>query len=127
MQQIINELCNLGLALSPSATEFEGFAPDSGHAVVMEYPVQTGRYKGRTFKVALSFQEKGYPEYPPHFIHVADLPGQKLTPHSEHSSKGRQWKVFSVPPKDFWDGLPAEEKNMRTYMRRHMLRFWSEL
>ena len=34
---------------------------------------------------------------------------------------------FQFPPSDFWDALPATDKNMRTYVNRHMLRIWDQL
>ena len=127
MQKVAAELHALDPELDPIVEQFTGFAPDSGNAVVIRYKVPTGRYKGGVFGMAFSFQETAYPEYPPHFIHVAGLPSQGLTPHAVHQHGGMEWKVFSVPPNDFWDALPMAEKNMRTYMRRHVPRFWSQL
>ena len=100
---------------------------NQGRVVVFDYKVTTGRYRNRTFSVGISFQEEGYPEYPPHFFHVENLPHSHLTRHSVHRSGDAEWSVFSFPPSDFWDALPAADKNMRTYVNRHMLRIWYRL
>ena len=112
-----------------------GFAADVLHvpglggdrAAVFDYPVDTGRHKGRTFRVGVSFQEAEYPEYPPHFVWVAALSSPALPAHSSGRHDGVDWCAFSVPPSDFWDRLPAADKNMKTYMTRHMRRFWNQL
>ena len=98
-----------------------------GPGVVFDYEVRNGRYSGRTFTIGVSFQENGYPEYPPHFVHIADIEAAKLTRHAEHRYEGRSWWVFSVPPNDFWDRLSPNEKNMRTYVLRHLARVWDQL
>ena len=112
-----------------------GFAADILHihglggnpAAVFDYQVDTGRHKGRTFRVGVSFQESEYPEYPPHFVWVAGLPSATLPAHSNGRHEGVDWCAFSVPPSDFWDRLPAADKNMKTYMTRHMRRFWNQM
>ena len=96
-------------------------------AVTFDYTVLTGRHRSRIFTIAVGFQEDAYPEYPPHFIYVADLPNPQLPVHSSFDHAGRKWHAFSVPPSDFWDGLPSTEKNMRTYVQRHLARFWSQV
>lgn len=98
-----------------------------GAAVVFDYPVSNGRYKDRTFAVAVGFQEDAYPEYPPHFIYVADLDNPGIRVHSSFDHAGHKWSAFSVPPSDFWDSLAQTDKNMRTYVNRHLPRFWSQV
>ena len=127
LRQIKNELTDIDPELSPEIVSFPGFGADSGKAVMMNYTVPVGRYKGEKYKLAISFQETGYPEYPPHFIHIADICHQHRTPHSEHQYDNRQWKAFSAPPRSIWDGLSSGDKNMRAYMRGHMQSFWNEL
>ena len=123
VERIDEELRNLGY--SPQVMTIDGLG---GHqAVVVDYPVATGRYKGQKFKVGIAFQEAGYPEYPPHFIWVAGLPSTVLPAHSTSHYDGREWSAFSVPPNDFWDRLPQPNKNMKTYMSRHMHRFWDQV
>lgn len=127
LEKIKNELYKLNSEFSPRVVSFTGFGVDSGNAIVMNYKVPVGRYKGKNFNIALSFQEIGYPEYPPHFIHIAEIPDVILAVNQEHQFEGLQWKAFSVPPSDFWDKLPSNEKNMGTYMRRHVQRFWDQI
>ena len=109
----------------PEVVDFPGF--NFGRVVIFDYSVTTGRYRGRTFRVGIGFQEEGYPEYPPHFVLVADLPHAHLTKHSTHQIDGQVWSVFSVPPGDFWDKLASADKNLKTYVRRHLMRVWREL
>ena len=99
-----------------------------GHAAVtFDYAVPTGRHRNRAFTIAVGFQEDAYPEYPPHFIYVADLEYPKIREHSSFDHAGRRWLAFSVPPSDFWDGLASTEKSMKTYVTRHLPRFWSQV
>ena len=93
-----------------------------GEAVVFQFEGLSER-----FDVGLSFQDAAYPEYPPHFIHVRGLNATNLTRHSEHEFEGALWWTFSAPPSDFWDTLEPSQKNMRTYVRRHLLRFLHQL
>ena len=120
---ICAELRELGLA--PSVVVADGFIQNT--AVVLEQPVTTGRFKNQTLTVAIGFQEHSYPDYPPHFIYVAELPDSRLPVHSSFEYDNRSWKSFSVPPSDFWDSLPASGKNMKTFVNRHLLRFWSQI
>ena len=117
------ELRDLGYPLE--VVDVPGF--NFGRVVVFEYPVVTGRYRGGTFTVGVGFQDEGYPEYPPHFVLIADLPHAHLTKFSTHQLEGREWSVFSAPPGDFWDTLAPEEKNMKTYVRRHLTRVWRQM
>ncbi len=114
-----------GLGFVADVLRIPGLGGDQ--AAVFDYAVDTGRHKGRTFRVGVSFQETQYPEYPPHFVWVAALPSPALPAHSSGRHDGMDWCAFSVPPSDFWDRLPAADKNMKTYMTRHMRRFWNQL
>ncbi len=99
-----------------------------GKVVAIEYPVPTGRYQGLTFKVGLGFQEEGYPEYPPHFVFVANhLSDAHVPKYATRHLDGREWSVFSLPPSDFWDRLAPTDKNMKTYVRQHLARVWRDM
>ncbi len=98
-----------------------------GSAVTVEYFVPTGRYRGQSFRIAVSFQETNYPEYPPHFLHIRTLPESTLTPYRRYEQDAETWSMFSVPPGDFWDRLPPEAKTMKTYFNRHVPRIWHQL
>ena len=95
--------------------------------LVFDYPVVSGRHGGETFKIGISMQEEGYPEYPPHFIHIYNIQNTNLTTHDQYNENNGTWKVFSVPPSDIWDKLPLEEKTMKTYMHTHLARIWDQI
>ena len=123
-EQICQELINLGYAAEP--VQFHNFSVDNGLAVVFEYPIDVGRYRNCNYKIAISFQESGYPEYPPHFLHILNAPQLHYTAHSEHYENSGKWSTYSVPPNDFWDQLTIQDKNMKAYLNRHVRRFWDQ-
>ena len=121
-------------SLKTLAAEFQnlGYSPEVVNfgeidAVVFDYVVSCGTYKGQTFKIGVGLQEDGYPEYPPHFIYVTGLDSPNLPVHSSFPYNGVNWSSFSVPPSDFWDALPSHDKNMKTYLNKHLIRFWSQI
>lgn len=122
LERVCAELSALGY--QPEIVDFSNFGEST---VVVKYQVAVGRYRDRILDVGFSFQEDGYPEYPPHFIHVKDLQESNLPQHSRHDHDGAGWTVFSVPPSDFWDSLPPAEKNMKIYINRHLTRFWNQV
>ena len=120
LRRVADELRELDF--SPRLVEFPSF-PSSSQAVLVDVAVQHGRYKGQTLAVGLSFQENAYPEYPPHFVHFKSSISTKIaTRHSTHDFEGENWSAYSLPPSDFWDNLDSSQKNMKTYVRRHLLR-----
>ena len=123
LEKVANEL--IAINITPRITPDSAFCGQ--RAVVFEYPVEVGRYRGRVVEIAVSFQEDGYPEYPPHFVHVKGLVDAKLPEHSASEFENARWASFSVPPMDFWDGLPSTEKNMKTYIHRHLVRFLDQI
>ena len=123
VEQVVQELEALNVAAN--VLHIQGLG--GGQAIVFDYPVEVGQRKGNTYKVGVSFQEAEYPEYPPHFIWVAKLQSPGLPVHSQGHHDGEEWSAFSVPPNDFWDRLPSSDKNMKTYLTRHMRRFWDQV
>ena len=108
----------------------------AGRVVVIEYEVQTGKYSGKTVLMGFSFQEDGYPEYPPHWIHICadgttppydDQLGKSPRRYSAADNTGvqREWLAFSRPPGKFWDNL--ETKHMKHYLDFHITRFCKNL
>ena len=124
LDQVAKELQELGFA--PKIVDFLSF-PVRGQAIVVDLPVEHGRYKGETLAVGLSFQESAYPEYPPHFVHFKSSVQTAITKHSEHDFRGEQWSAYSLPPSDFWDRLELSQKNMKTYVNRHLIRVLASL
>lgn len=124
LESIAQEL--QGLGYPSDIVRFPNFSVDDGRAVVFLYNVDAGSYRGESYKIGISFQETGYPEYPPHFIHIYNPPPLKRTAHARHDDGDGTWSAFSVPPSDFWDNLPIEHKNMKTYLNTHVRRFWAD-
>lgn len=124
LEAVARELRELGL----EARVVESWNGAGGAGVVFPFQVESGRFQGQTLHIGLSFQEAAYPEYPPHFVHFRNFEGTpQFTKHSEHEFEGAQWWTFSFPPSDFWDTLEPSLKNMRTYVRRHLLRVLEQL
>lgn len=123
LNTIAAELQELGY--KPEVVSGQGF--HGSGAVTIDYPVPIGRCRGQIFRVAIGFQEDAYPEYPPHFIYVKGISNPQIHPHSSLDYENSRWTAFSSPPNDFWDRLPAPDKNMKTYIRRHMMKFWSQI
>ncbi len=123
LEEVARELRELGF----EARVVESWNGAGEAGVIFPFHVENGRFKGRTLLIGLSFQEDAYPEYPPHFIHFRNLEGTHFTKHSEHEFEGARWWAFSFPPSDFWDTLEPSQKNMRTYVRRHLLRVLEQL
>lgn len=98
-----------------------------GKVVEFNYLVETGRNSGKQFSIGISMQEAGYPEYPPHWIHVSppvnDGLGGSVQPYE--TGDGRAWVAMSRPPSDLWDTLPT--KSMQSYLDHHLRRFWSRV
>ena len=122
IRAVVREL--RGLGFEPETVAIPQYGTT---AVAFKYTVPTGRYRGQRFRMAISFQDVAYPEYPPHFLHVCSLPGAKLTAHNRYEIDGATWMAFSVPPSDFWDRLPPERKTMKTYFDLHVPRVWREM
>lgn len=122
LAKVLAELNELGYPAEECKPDGFGYA-----LAVIEYPVRVGRYRGRSFTVGIGFQEDAYPEYPPHWLCVASLPDNQIRQHSEFTHDSAHWRAFSVPPSDFWDRLPTAQKNMKTYLLRHVTRFWGQV
>ena len=110
--------------------EAEGYSTSvrdssQGKVVEFDYQVEVGPRKGERFKVGISFQEGGYPEYPPHWIHVSPPVEDGLGGVTQRYSTddGQEWVALSRPPKGYWDRLP--EKNMKSFLNEHLRRFWN--
>ncbi len=120
--KVLAELQELGHAAQCCQPDGFGYV-----LAVFEYPVDSGRFRGHRFRVGIGFQEDAYPEYPPHWLCVSSLSDNRIPQHSGFTFEGADWRVFSVPPSDVWDSLPTSQKNMKTYLRLHMTRFWDQV
>lgn len=119
-ERVRAELVSLGY--QPSVSE-----SDQGRIVAFDYVIEAGSHKGEQVTVGISFQESGYPEYPPHWVHVtppiSDGKGGTIQRYSDES--GRPWIAMSRPPGDLWDRLPT--KHMDAYLREHLRRLWKDV
>ena len=97
-----------------------------GRVVSFCYEIEAGSRRGEQVMVGVSFQEEGYPEYPPHWIHVTPpIPdGKAGVLQSYRDSSGREWLAMSRPPGDLWDRIPT--KHMRAYISEHLRRIWKD-
>lgn len=103
------------------------FDSSQGRVVAFDYVIEAGSHKGEQVIVGVSFQESGYPEYPPHWVHVtppiSDGKGGVVQRYSDEN--GRPWIAMSRPPGDLWDRLPT--KHMDAYVREHLRRLWKDI
>ncbi len=124
LERIESEL--KGLGYSPFYIE-----TPQGRAIAINYKINIGKYKGRKALFGFSFQEEGYPEYPPHWIHISppynDQRGGTVQPYNYPDNQGvdQKWLALSRPPQDFWDQLPT--KHIKHYLDFHISRFCKEL
>lgn len=101
-----------------------------GRTAVIDYCIPVGKHAGEKVLLGFSFQEEGYPEYPPHWIHISppyhDQHGGAL-PYNCPDNKGisRKWLALSRPPDALWDNLPT--KHMKPYIELHIPRFCKNL
>ena len=92
-----------------------------GQAVVFLYTIESGPHEGKDVLVGLSFQETGYPEYPPHWIHVCPpMNDHKGGAVETYEDSDGHWVAMSRPPGPVWDRLPA--KSMNGYINEHLRR-----
>ena len=118
--RVRDELQSLGYQTSE-------FDTDQGKVVAFNYSIEVGSRKGTPVTVGISFQEEGYPEYPPHWIHVTppidDGKGGSSIEYID--SAGRRWIAMSRPPGEVWDNLPT--KHMYAYIAEHLRRIWKDV
>jgi len=102
------------------------FDSQQGRVVSFNYTIEAGSQKGKHIQVGVSFQEEGYPEYPPHWVHVSPPieDGRGGSTQKYLDAQGREWIAMSRPPGDLWDRLPT--KHMSAYIREHLRRIWKD-
>ena len=99
---------------------------DGENVAEFEYTVPAGSLKGQSVRIGIGMHGSGgYPEYPPHWIHLSPPVNDGQPTHGIYrTSDGREWSKMSRPPGDLWDTLG--EKNMRSYLI-HIDRFLGNL
>ena len=110
---------------------FHMVTPQGVGVVVINYLIPTGKYFGEEVLLGFSFKKEGYPEYPPHWIHISppcnDHLGGSVQPYQCPDRNGVQcnWLALSRPPGQLWDNLPT--KHMKYYLDFHVNRFLKNL
>ena len=99
---------------------------NGSRVVAFSYQMESGTHRGEDVLVGVSFQEEGYPEYPPHWIHITPpIDDQKGGAKCGYVENGREWLAMSRPPGDIWDQLPT--KHMSAYITEHLRRIWRDV
>ena len=123
VESILGELQALGNGYAPYIAD-----TPKGKVVVIDYRIPLGKYKGE--KVLLGFSQhggEGYPEYPPHWIHISppydDQLGGAVESYIGRNREGQEcsWMALSRLPKEMWDQLPT--KHMCYYLDYHIRNF----
>ena len=105
--RVQEELVSLGY-------ETQTFNSGMGVVVAFNYTIETGSHKGKPVLVGVSFQDEGYPDYPPHWIHVSPpIPDGRGGTVQTYELSGSSWLAMSRPPGSLWDQLPT--KHMRGF------------
>lgn len=114
-----------------NALKHQTFEIDSpqGRVVCFDYEIETGTHKGEKVLVGVSFHsgENGYPEYPPHWVHVCPpISDSKSGATANYTdAEGRPWLAMSRTPGPIWDNLPT--KHMSAYINEHLRRIWKDV
>ena len=102
------------------------FNTPMGVVVAFNYTIETGSHKGKPVLVGVSFQEEGYPEYPPHWIHVSPPTADgRAGAVQTYEIEGRPWLAMSRPPGRLWDQLPT--KHMYGFINEHVRKIWKDV
>ena len=106
--------------------ETQMFNSGMGVVVAFNYTIETGSHKGTSVLVGVSFQEEGYPDYPPHWIHVSPpIPDGRTGSAQNYEMSGRPWLAMSRPPGRLWDQLPT--KHMYGFINEHLRKIWKDV
>lgn len=102
------------------------FNSGMGVVVAFNYTIETGSHKGREAWVGVSFQEEGYPDYPPHWIHVnPPIPDGRGGSVQTYEMSGCEWLAMSRPPGRVWDQLRT--KHMSGFISEHLRKIWKDV
>ena len=97
-----------------------------GTTVIFDYAIEVGSHAGEKVRVGISFQEPGYPQFPPHWVHVSPpIDDQQGGSRRYTDEQGNEWLAMSRPPGELWDQLPT--KHMRPYIEEHLRRIWKNV
>ena len=106
--------------------ETQTFNSGMGVVAAFNYTIEAGSHKGRPVLVGVSFQEEGYPDYPPHWIHVSPpIPDGRGGSVQTYEMAGCQWLAMSRPPGRIWDQLRT--KHISGYISEHLRKIWKDV
>lgn len=113
--------------LESAGYKTQQFDSPLGAVVAFDYSIETGSRRGESVLVGVSLQgEEGYPEYPPHWIHInPPLSDGKGGSVRKYEIDGRQWLAMSRPPGVVWDRLLT--KDMQVYIEEHLRGVWKDV
>ena len=109
-----------------------------GDGIKFEYRIESGSRADEIVLLGLAVPVRRgkWPESTPHWVcisppdntlaeQVMGAPQPGVIKHWEDEA-GTPWMAISAPPDDFWDKIEKpEDKNMETYLNRHINRLWS--
>ena len=104
-------------------TEVFDSGTTAGIVVAFDYSIEVGSNKGKQVWVGVSFQEEGYPDYPPHWIHITPpIPDGREGAVQNYERNNQKWLAMSRPPGKLWDQMPT--KYMGSYIKEHLRKIW---
>ena len=120
-----NSLDKIQRELESFERKTQRFDSPIGVVVAFKYVIESGSHKGEPVTVGVSLQEDGYPEYPPHWIHISPpLSDGKGGSVQRYEVESREWLAMSRPPPG-WDRLLT--KHMQTYISEHLRGIWKDV
>ena len=94
-----NSLDKIQRELESFERKTQRFDSPIGVVVAFKYVIESGSHKGEPVTVGVSLQEDGYPEYPPHWIHISPpLSDGKGGSVQRYEVESREWLAMSRPP-----------------------------
>ena len=102
-------------------------ASRKGEVVSIAYLVEVGAKRGEECRVGFSMGHEGYPDYPPHWLHVCppvnDNVGGVVV---DYSVDGVTWTYLSRPPgDDVWED--PRNRSAKTLLNDTVRRFWENV
>lgn len=100
---------------------------DKGEVVSIPYVVEVGPKRNQKHQVGFSMDQDGYPDYPPHWLHICppvdDNAGGAV---AQYSVEGTAWMYLSRPPgDDVWED--PQNRSVKTLLNHTVRRFWENL
>ena len=104
-----------------------------GWKALFNFKIPCGSLTGKEILLGVEIPQSDFPRLPPHFIHIreADFKQSEIEKmgreHQLYDYNQENWRSYSRPPEDIWDGLDMPKKNLKTFFESHLRRFWQSL